>query len=1022
MIPPPSSRTPGIALALMLAWAAPTAAQLRVIDVSPRVAARGVDLSAGDVLLGPGGSALDAAALRRLEAVDAQRGGVPLVRRRGSADAPIELPAGAWLLELLPAADAATDARVVEARRGRDLAPLDAWIAARTDAASRAEGLLLRARWQARAGRWDEADRDAAQARALAPALAADFDEQYLRALDARSDRRPALAVAERLVGAREADDDEARRAIAWLLRSRARALLRDNAGAKDDAQRALEAGRGLTRALAEAQLGFIALRAADRESAFAQLGAARDAIARIAPGSAELGAVLGHLATAASLTGDARAEEHFEDALAVLRTVAPGEIARGSIAFNAHLHMMGRKRLARAEDYAREALEVFDRAAPGSLFQSQARTAVADVLMRRTQYEEAEAVFRIALDTATRIDPVGYEALSTRVQIAQALVGQWRLDEAHAAVDAVLANIAGAPADAPVRRTALEADSRALRGTLRAQLGDLAGAEADAIEAAAYYEGTGIGALQYADLLLLRTTIAWQRGDGPAAESFASQALQRYTAGRAEGIEAGRARFELGRALALQGRIDEALAQFLAAIDALEQHRDEIGGSADVRARWAAQYQDFYREPLRILAGRGDLGGTLDLEHRYRIGALLRLLDPERERPADWAAAGARADPARALAADQALVSFVATGDHVVALVWPGPAQPPVLRLLDAPAGGLDAAIARLRLFAARAPDDDSLAALDAAAAPLRAALVDPLLPLIGERTRWVIAGDGPLRELPWAALPMSTGDDPPRLIERHAIALTPSPAVFARGMPPTAGDRVVAFAGIAADRAPVVARHSAVDLTAALPGARRELDAIGETYGALAERLTGDAATEAAARERAAVAGVLHFAVHGVLDARDPMDSFLALSRGRGTPDDDGRLSAAEVAADLRLPGSLVVLSSCESARGTDAGGEGLLGLSRALGVAGARGVVGTLWRVADSPTALLMADFHRALRAGASADVALARSQRAWLARARAAGAWETVLRAVGAEDALPAAASHPFHWAGFAVDGG
>lgn len=1016
-----------LALGLLLAQAEPAAAQLRVLDVPPRVVARGVDLVAGDVLLGPSGSSLAPETLRRLEAVEAQQGPVALVRRRDGTDTAISLPAGTWLLELLPEGDARTDALLVDARRDADaarrIAALDAWIAARADDRLRAEGFALLARWQARAGNWDAADADLERARALAPGQAADFDEHYLRTLESRSDRRPALAVAERLVAARATTGESARLALALLLRSRARALLRDNDGARADAEQAgaMDAP-ALTRALVRAQLGFVALRAGDRTEALSSLSAAHDAVAAIAPGSAELAAVLGHRATVASMSGDPQAEARFEEALSLLRRVAPEEIGHGTIAFNAHLHMMGRKRLARAEDYAREALAVFDAAAPGSLFQSQARTAVADVLMRRTQHEEAEALFRIAVEQAERIDPVGYEALSTRLQIANALTRQWRLDEARAEIEATLAAIANSPPGAAVRTTGLEADARLLRATLLAQLGLDAEADADARRAADFYAASGRGALQYADLLLLRSELAWRRGDGVAARELADQGRVAFAAAGAEGIEAGRARFALGRALALLGDIDGALGHYLAAIDALERHRDEIGGGADVRARWAAQYQDFYREPMLLLARRGDVGATLDLERRYRIGALLRLLDPEQARPVDWAAAGEVLDPGDALSADQALVSYVPSGDRVIALVWRGRGEADALRVLDAPPGGLDATVARLRLFAARAPDEETVAALDAAAATLRRALVDPLLPLLGDRARWVIAADGPLRELPWAALPLADGDDPPRLVERHAIAMTASPAVFARGARSASEGPVVAFAAIAPDRAPRVPANDRVDLASALPGAERELAAIDATYGARAETLTGAAATEAAVRARAAEASVLHFAVHGVLDARDPMRSFLALSRGDDTPADDGRLTAAEIADGLRLRGSLVVLSSCESARGADAGGEGLLGLSRALGVAGAHGVVGTLWRVADAPTAQLMAGFHRALHGGRPLDVALAESQRAWLARARAAGAWERLLRAVGTDDALPELPSHPFHWAGIAVDGG
>jgi CHAT domain-containing protein len=77
-----------------------------------------------------------------------------------------------------------------------------------------------------------------------------------------------------------------------------------------------------------------------------------------------------------------------------------------------------------------------------------------------------------------------------------------------------------------------------------------------------------------------------------------------------------------------------------------------------------------------------------------------------------------------------------------------------------------------------------------------------------------------------------------------------------------------------------------------------------------------------------------------------------------------DDGLLTAVEL-ADLDLDGNeLFVLSACESALGEPAGGEGLLGLERALHVAGARTVVASLWKVDDLATQALMQEFYRNL----------------------------------------------------------
>jgi CHAT domain-containing protein len=70
-----------------------------------------------------------------------------------------------------------------------------------------------------------------------------------------------------------------------------------------------------------------------------------------------------------------------------------------------------------------------------------------------------------------------------------------------------------------------------------------------------------------------------------------------------------------------------------------------------------------------------------------------------------------------------------------------------------------------------------------------------------------------------------------------------------------------------------------------------------------------------------------------------------------------DDGILTAAEVTAlDLRGV-ETVVLSACDTGLGHTAGGEGVLGLQRALQIAGARTVVASLWEVPDEATRHLM-----------------------------------------------------------------
>jgi len=101
-----------------------------------------------------------------------------------------------------------------------------------------------------------------------------------------------------------------------------------------------------------------------------------------------------------------------------------------------------------------------------------------------------------------------------------------------------------------------------------------------------------------------------------------------------------------------------------------------------------------------------------------------------------------------------------------------------------------------------------------------------------------------------------------------------------------------------------------------------------------------------------------------------------------------EEGWLTAEEL-QDLDLRGTeLVVLSACETGRGELAAGEGVLGLSRALVVAGARGFMLSLWEVPDASTRELMDGFYGGLWGDKplTAEDALRATQLRMLARDR------------------------------------
>ncbi len=104
-----------------------------------------------------------------------------------------------------------------------------------------------------------------------------------------------------------------------------------------------------------------------------------------------------------------------------------------------------------------------------------------------------------------------------------------------------------------------------------------------------------------------------------------------------------------------------------------------------------------------------------------------------------------------------------------------------------------------------------------------------------------------------------------------------------------------------------------------------------------------------------------ILHFATHGLLDAKQPELSGLVLSlMDRNGQRVNGFVGLSDI-YNLRAPVDLVVLSACRTALGKEVRGEGLVGLTRGFMYAGASTVVASLWKVDDEATAELMKRFY-------------------------------------------------------------
>lgn len=345
------------------------------------------------------------------------------------------------------------------------------------------------------------------------------------------------------------------------------------------------------------------------------------------------------------------------------------------------------------------------------------------------------------------------------------------------------------------------------------------------------------------------------------------------------------------------------------------------------------------------------------------------------------------------------------------------GPAADDGLQVFTLPVGSealaAEAAVFRSLLLRGRVhPEPDP--ALHDEERKLYDLLIAPAAATVAGSRRLLISADGPLQTLPFAALVLPGGS---YLAEARPIHKALSATLFAeirRGRsagPPTDG-RLAVFGE---PSYPVAARDvRTLSSTAGappllryrrglppLPFARLEAAGLATLYGADAEVFLGPAATEGRLRALGALGQgprYLHFASHALLDRRFPLDSALALSPGGG---DDGLLQAWEIFEKVRIDADLVTLAACETGLGEDAGGEGLIGLTRAFQYAGARSVLASLWEVSDRSTALLMRRFYAALRAGSSKDEALRQAQLALLHGKNGA--------------------AHPYAWAAFELTG-
>ena len=248
---------------------------------------------------------------------------------------------------------------------------------------------------------------------------------------------------------------------------------------------------------------------------------------------------------------------------------------------------------------------------------------------------------------------------------------------------------------------------------------------------------------------------------------------------------------------------------------------------------------------------------------------------------------------------------------------------------------------------------------------------LLKPAEAQIKNKTNLIIVPDAMLWDLPFQALQPAQNR---YLIETSAISYAPSLTAL-REMAGKNQNKQFFDATLLAFGNPAIGRETSERLKQVfmgerldpLPEAERLVDSLKQMYGADRSKIyIGADAREEIAKTESSKYRILQFSAHGILNDVNPMYSHIVLAQPKETDKEDGLFEAWEM-KDLTLNADMIVLSACETARGKFGSGEGVIGMSWSLFIAGAPTTVASQWKVESSSTTELMLEFHRQLLNG-------------------------------------------------------
>jgi CHAT domain-containing protein/tetratricopeptide (TPR) repeat protein len=764
----------------------------------------------------------------------------------------------------------------------------------------------------------------------------------------------------------------------------------------------------------------------------------------RLAPDSLSVAASLNNLGVHARARGDlAAAEDYHQRALAIKERLAPGSAeVLMSLANLAAIHYH-RGDHAAAEQGYRSAHRILERLAPDSLDVALVLRNLGEVALDRGDLVAAEENYRRALTINEKLAPGSSTVVSALDSIGKVAIKRGDLDSAEETLRRALSI-----AQSSALESEYTADAWRNLGHVARQRGNLPTAEEHYHRALAIVGRIAPQSAQEAETLHDLAVIHLRSDRKEQAAALLLRALDTLEALKARlgGTEEARVGFAAKFATYYHEAVEVliGLERPAEALHVLERSRArsllallaerDVLFSADLPAELARERRMADADYDRVQKKLADLDPARDdAEIQKLVGRLKELRQTQEDiasrirkasprfaalqypEPLDLQRVRATLDP------DTVFLAYsVGAETTVLFVVQPADVPGPGLRTVLLPIGekALREKVEAFR-WGIQRPEAGGKAALADQGAELYELLIRPAESEAAASRRLLLGPDGPLHSLPFAAL---VRRDPPRarpgyLVEWKPLHVVASATVYAelkrarREAPSTAG-RLVAF-GDPRYPAPAKQDKGATDpglrevtrsfTLTPLPFTRQEVARIARLFPGRARAYLGDEATEAHAKALDRDARYVHFACHGTLDERFPLNSALALSipEAPAAGGDNGLLQAWEIFDKVRIDAELVTLSACDTALGKEMGGEGLLGLTRAFHYAGARSVLATLWGVSDTSTPRLMERFYSHLRAGKSRDEALRAAQLDFIR---------------GGADV-----AHPFRWAALQLSG-